>query len=150
MVRRWAVGGLLTVSLLASPDFPLTVEQIYAFRSHHCGLPGQNLVCGEIWYGGAWAKLGQWATMRCTNSDNSASCRVENLAEVYTDYSTHPTFGGGGMQWQTGMLKTGPGTWDLWETVFGTPNVHSDQPYVISWGPNNTRYYEFKACKDQC
>jgi hypothetical protein len=129
-------------------NFPLTVGTNYPFRAHQCGSWGQNQVCGEIWYGGQWVLLGRWLTMRCTNSDGSGNCRVENLVEVYSADSTpHPSFGGGGLTLQNGMLKTTPTTFSLWTTAYGTPTVYADGPYVISW---ITQWHTFKACRDFC
>jgi hypothetical protein len=86
--------------------------------------------------------------MRCTNSDGSGNCRVENLVEVYSADSTpHPSFGGGGLTLQNGMLKTTPTTFSLWTTAYGTPTVYADGPYVISW---ITQWHTFKACRDFC
>jgi hypothetical protein len=131
-------------------SFPLTNGASYAFRSHHCGSPGQNLVCGEMWYGPGWVVLDAWATLMCTNADSSPNCRVENLIEIYSEdpNDPHPNLGNeGGIGSFNGYLKVGPGSWDLWTGIYGTPGEYSTYPYTIN---SVFPWYQFRACQGTC
>jgi hypothetical protein len=143
-----ANGGTCWID--SGQSYPLTHGESYAFRSHHCGSPGQNLVCGQMWYGFGWVNLVSWSHMHCTNADSSPNCRVENLVEVYSEdpNDPHPHLGNeGGIGSFNGYLQVGTGTWDLWTTIYGTPNQYSTYPYTLNW---DFHWYQFRACQGTC
>ena len=112
----------------------------------HCGDPGQALTCGDIFYNEAWRNLWTSDATKCTNSNGTGNCLVENRSEVLSEDSTpHPAFGGGGMSFAVGelMLDT---MWASWTTSYST-SVISTSPYVIDWG---SQYSDFNVCQTAC
>lgn len=121
-----------------SQQLPLSVFGWYWYRVQHCGAPGQNLTCGDIYYNEAWRNLWASDATNCTNADGSGNCLVENQSEVFSEDATpHPAFGGSGMSFAVGelMLDT---MWDSWTTAYST-NVTSTSPYVTDWGTQYSR-----------
>lgn len=129
-----------------SQQFPLSVGGLYWYRVYHCGDPGQALTCGDIFYNEAWRNLWTSDATKCTNSNGTGNCLVENRSEVLSEDSTpHPAFGGGGMSFAVGelMLDT---MWASWTTSYST-SVISTSPYVIDWG---SQYSDFNVCQTAC
>lgn len=127
-------------------SYPVSPYGWYSFRAFHCGSPGEKKACGEIYYDYEWRRLVTTNLVRCTNSNGSGNCVVENRSEVLSEDATpHPAFGGGGMDFAVGELMLDE-TWDTWTTAYPTV-VTSTSPYVVSW---SAQYSNFRACQTSC
>jgi len=120
----------------------------YPWRVFHCGTPGQNLTCAEVFYSGSWRRLATFTSMRCTNSNSAPNCRIANVVEIFsTDSTPHPSFGGGGEVHSDGQLQASPGSWSSWSTAHPPTNFYAGSPYIRQ---DLALYTSFKACQTVC